>query len=108
MALTNKQKFNKKHGQPLNESNSITKIAKLSGITYRAAKDIFEKGEGAFYSNPQSVRKNVSSPQQWAYGRLYSAVMGGKAAKVDKKELQSGKKKMAKPKCKSCMNKNKY
>ena len=98
MALTNKQKFNKKHGQPINESNSITKIAKLSGITYRAAKDIFEKGEGAFYSNPASVRKSVTNAQQWSYSRLYSAVMGGKAAKVDKNELERGKKKMTKPK----------
>ena len=100
MALTNKQKFNKKHGQPLDQSNSITKIAKLSGITYRAAKDIFEKGEGAFYSNPQSVRKSVTNPQAWGISRLYSAVMGGKAAKVDKNELERGKKKktMAKPK----------
>mgnify|MGYP003624390641 CR=1 FL=1 len=99
MALTNKQRFNKKHGQPLDQSNSITKIAKLSGITYRAAKDIFEKGEGAFYSNPASVRKSVTNPQAWAYSRLYSAVMGGKAAKVDKNELERGKKKtMAKPK----------
>ena len=99
MALTNKQKFNKKHGQPLDQSNSITKIAKLSGISYRAAKDIFEKGEGAFYSNPQSVRKSVTNPQAWGISRLYSAVMGGKAAKVDKNELERGKKKtMAKPK----------
>lgn len=84
MAYTYKQKFNRKHGQPLNTSNSITKIAKLSGISYRNAKKIFEKGEGAYYTNPESVRKSVKSPQQWAYARLYSAVMGGKAAKVDK------------------------
>ena len=85
MALTFKQKFNKKHGQPLNQSNSITKIAKLSGISYRNAKQIFEKGEGAYYSNPQSVRKNVSSPQQWAYSRLYASVSpGSKASKIDK------------------------
>jgi len=102
MALSWKEKFNKKHGQPLEQSNSITKIAKLSGISYRSAKDIFEKGEGAFYSRPESVRKTVKSPQQWAYARLYSAVMGGKAAKVDKNELERGKKKkMVKPKSKS-------
>ena len=88
MGLTWKQKFNKKHGQALSESNSINKIAKLSGITYGAAKQIFQKGEGAYYSNPSSVRKTVKSPQQWAYARLYSAVMGGKAAKVDAKELK--------------------
>ncbi len=89
MALTNKQKFNKKHGQPLNQSNSITKIARLSKISYRNAKKIFEKGEGAYFSNPGSVRKNVSSPQQWAYARLYASVnRSTKAAKVDKDLLK--------------------
>ena len=46
---------------------------------------------GAFKSNPKSVRPNVNSARQWGIARLYSAVMGGKAAKVDAKEL--GKKK---------------
>jgi len=92
MVLTNKQRFNKKHGQPLNQANSITKIAKLSKISYKSAKDIFEKGEGAYFSNPKSVRKSVTNAQAWAYGRLYSSVMGGKAAKVDSKELAKGKK----------------
>tara|TARA_R100000541_G_C1834036_1_gene74675 strand:+ start:122 stop:400 length:279 start_codon:yes stop_codon:yes gene_type:complete len=86
---TFKEKFNAKHGQPLNQSNSITKIAKLSGITYRNAKKVFEKGEGAYYSNPKSVRKNVSSPQQWAYARLYASVSkGSKASKIDKDLLK--------------------
>lgn len=94
MALTYKQKFNKKHGQPLNQSNSITKIAKLSGISYRNAKQIFERGEGAYYSNPSSVRKIVKSPQQWAYARLYASVTpGSKSAKVDEKYLKKMKKK---------------
>lgn len=89
MALTYKQKFNRKHGQPLNQSNSITKIARLSGISYRNAKKIFEKGEGAYYTNPQSVRRMVKSPQQWAYARLYAAVSkGSKASKVDKDLLK--------------------
>ena len=94
MALTYKQKLNKKHGQPLNQSNSITKIAKLSGISYRNAKQIFERGEGAYYSNPSSVRKFVKSPQQWAYARLYASVSpGSKSAKVDEKYLKKMKKK---------------
>jgi hypothetical protein len=95
MALTYKQKFNKKHGQPLNQSNSITKIAKLSGISYRNAKQIFERGEGAYYSNPSSVRKFVKSPQQWAYARLYASVTpGSKSAKVDEKYLKNEEKKI--------------
>jgi hypothetical protein len=89
MALTYKQKFNKKHGQPLNQSNSISKIARLSKISYRNAKKIFEKGEGAYYSNPSSVRKIVRSPQQWAYARLYASVSkGSKSSKIDKDLLK--------------------
>tara|TARA_R110000824_G_scaffold53903_1_gene148848 strand:+ start:205 stop:483 length:279 start_codon:yes stop_codon:yes gene_type:complete len=86
---TFKEKFNAKHKQPLDTPNSITKIARLSGISYRNAKKIFEKGEGAYASNPKSVRKSVSSPQQWAYGRLYASVTkGSKAAKIDKDLLK--------------------
>ena len=84
MVLTYKQKFNKKHGQPKETSNSIKKIAKLSGIKYKNALKIVEKGKGAFYSNPKSVRPQIKSANAWAVARLYSAVMGGKAAKVDK------------------------
>jgi hypothetical protein len=81
---TYKQKFNKKYKQKPNQSNSIEDISKLSGFKLKGLKKIFEKGEGAFFSSPGSVRPSVKSPQQWAYGRLYSAVMGGAAAKVDK------------------------
>ena len=88
MVLTYRQKFNKKHGLQKDASNSIRKIAKLSGITYRNALKIVEKGKGAFYSNPKSVRPQVKSAQQWGYSRLYSAVMGGKASKIDKDLLK--------------------
>ena len=90
--LTNKQKFNKKHGQPLNEANSKAKIARLSKISYSAANKIVKKGEGAFRTNPESVRPFVKNATQWGFARLYSAVMGGKSAKVDKNELNKGKK----------------
>ena len=88
MVLTYKQKFNRKHGLEKDASNSIRKIARLSGISYRNALKIVEKGKGAFYSNPKSVRPQVKSAQQWAVARLYSAVMGGKAAKIDKDLLK--------------------
>jgi len=82
---TFKEKFNAKHGQPLDMSNSLTKIARLSGISYKNIKKIFEKGEGAYFTNPESVRKFVKSPQQWAYSRVYASVTpGSKASKVDK------------------------
>ena len=90
---TNKEKFNKKYGQPKDASNSLAKIAKLSGIKKSALQKIYNKGIGAYKTNPQSVRPNVKSKEQWAMARVYSSVMGGKAAKVDAKELKEGKKK---------------
>lgn len=87
MVETYKNKFNKKHGQPKDETNSIRKIARLSGIKYSNALKIVQKGKGAYFSNPQSVRPNVKSPTRWGIARLYSAVMGGKAAKIDKNLL---------------------
>lgn len=85
---TYKEKFNAKHGQPLDTSNSIKKIARLSNISYRNALKIVEKGKGAYYTNPSSVRPMVKSATQWGIARLYSAVMGGKSAKIDKDLLK--------------------
>ena len=81
---TFKQKFNNKHGFPKDKPHSIKEIAKLSGIKYNNALKIVEKGEGAYFNNPKSVRPQVTSARQWGIARLYSAVMGGAAAKVDK------------------------
>ena len=88
MVETYRNKFNKKHKFDKDKSNSIKSIAKLSNIKYSNALKIVRKGEGAFYSNPGSVRKNVSSARQWGISRLYSAVMGGKASKIDKDLLK--------------------
>jgi hypothetical protein len=88
MVETYKNKFNKKYGFEKNASHSIREIASKSGISYRNALKIVEKGRGAYSTNPQSVRPQVKSAQQWGIARLYSAVMGGKAAKVDKDLLK--------------------
>tara|TARA_R100000655_G_scaffold45590_1_gene82396 strand:- start:492 stop:764 length:273 start_codon:yes stop_codon:yes gene_type:complete len=86
---TYKQKFNKKYGQPLNQPNSLEDISKLTGYKLKGLKTVFEKGEGAYKNNPQSVRPNVKSAQQWAYARVYAAVdKSSKAYKVDKVHLK--------------------
>ena len=85
---TYKQKFNKRYGFPKDASHSIAEISRLTGYKVSGLRTIKKKGEGAFYSNPQSVRKQVSSASQWGTARIYSAVMGGKAAKVDAKHLK--------------------
>ena len=87
MGYTYKQQFNKKYNQKLNQPNSLEDISKLTGYKLKGLKNIFDKGIGAYKTNPQSVRPSVKSPEQWAYARIYSAVMGGATAKIDKKDL---------------------
>jgi hypothetical protein len=85
--ITYRNKFNKKYGFELNESHSLEEISKLTNLKLSPLQDIYNKGVGAYKTNPESVRPNVKSKEQWAMARVYSAVMGGKAAKVDKNEL---------------------
>lgn len=85
---TYKEKFNKKYGFKKDASHSIAEISRLTGYKVSGLRTIKKKGEGAYYSNPQSVRKQVKSASQWGIARIYSAVMGGKAAKVDAKHLK--------------------
>jgi len=87
MTLTYKQKFNKRYGFPKDKSHSMAEISRVSGYKLSGLKKIVDKGKGAFYSNPKSVRPMVKSAQQWGVARVYSAVMGGKAKKIDKKLL---------------------
>jgi len=88
MVQTYKNKFNKKHGFKKDTSHSIKEIASLSNIKYNNALKIVKKGEGAYFTNPESVRKKVTSARQWGIARLYSAVMDGKASKIDKDLLK--------------------
>ena len=91
--MTWKEKFNRKYKQPKGTSNSLAKIAKLTGFKKSGLQTIYNKGIGAFKTNPSSVRPTVKSKEQWAMARVYSAVMGGKARKVDKSHLIKSKKK---------------
>jgi hypothetical protein len=84
MVETYKNKFNKKYGFPKNEGHSIQEISKLTGYKITGLKKILDKGRGAFFTNPESVRKTVKDPTEWGMARIYSAVMGGKSAKIDK------------------------
>ena len=87
MVLTYKNKFNKKYGFAKDEPHSLAEIAKSTGYKKAGLETIFDKGVGAFKTNRAAVRPSVSSPDQWAYARVYSAVMGGKAAKIDAAHL---------------------
>jgi len=75
MPIINSKEFKKLHNIHPSESLSLVDIAHISKMPIEALKEVFNRGVGAYHTNPQSVRKNVSSPEQWAYARVYSFVM---------------------------------
>lgn len=83
MVVTYRNRFNIKYGFPKDTSHSLKDIAKISGYKLSGLQMIFNRGIGAYKTNPQSVRPSVKSPEQWAFARVYSAVMGGKSSKID-------------------------
>ena len=95
MPSTYKQQFNKKHKQKLNQSNSLQEIAELSGYKLKGINTIFDKGKGAFFSNPQSVRPQIKAlgkkggSEAWGYARVYASVNPkSNAHKIDKIHLK--------------------
>lgn len=88
MVETYKNKFNKKHGFPRDEAHSLRDIARITGFKLSGLQVIFDKGVGAFKTNPASVRPSVKSPEQWAMARVYAALdPSSKAHRLDKSHL---------------------
>jgi len=75
MPVINSEIFKRKHNIPIDKSLSLKKIASLSGMPVAALMEVYERGMGAYHSNPSSVRPQVHSAQQWAFARVYSFVM---------------------------------
>ncbi len=69
--------FEKKHGFKITDKRVSKELISQEGIN-----QILNKGRGAYFS--AGSRPNTT-PQQWAYARLASVLMGGPARKVDKK-----------------------
>lgn len=85
---TNRDRFLARHGLAKNESLSLPEIASYAKMPVAALRKVYEKGLGAYHTNPESVRvqgtfrKDPSaplsrklSPQQWGMGRVYAFVM---------------------------------
>lgn len=85
--MTNRTAFLRKHGLSTDTSLSLTEIASYSGMPVAALRKVYEKGLGAYHTNPESVRVKGSfkkdpsvplarklSPQQWAMARVYAFV----------------------------------
>jgi hypothetical protein len=86
--ITYKDKYNRKYNHSKNASHSLEEISRDTGVSMKGLQQIYNKGIGAYKTNPQSVRPNVTSKEQWAMARVYSAVMGGKASRIDENELR--------------------
>jgi hypothetical protein len=83
-----KDKYNRKYNYKKNTSHTLKDISKDTGVSIVGLQKIYNKGIGAYKTNPSSVRPTVKSKEQWAMARVYSAVMGGKASNVDSNELK--------------------
>ncbi len=99
MVVTNKNKYNKRYGQPLDKPNSKASISKKTGISMSILDSVYDRGLAAHRGNPQSVRslsgkkvggsslKGKMSAQQWAMARVYSFVAGGTTRRTADKDL---------------------
>ncbi len=84
---TNKQQWNKRHGFGKDESHTKGEISRVSKIPTSVLDKVYDRGIGAYKTNPESVRvkgtykKNPNAPlskklskEQWAMARVYSFV----------------------------------
>lgn len=85
---TNRERFLAKHDLPTDTTLSLPEIASYSGMPVAALRKVYQKGLGAYSTNPQSVRmkgtfkKGVNAPMsqklsapQWGMARVYAFVM---------------------------------
>ena len=101
--MTYKQDFNRKHGfKPLSTSHTLKEISDITGYQLKGLKTIFQKGRGAFFSNPSSVRPHIKAlgkggADAWGYSRIYASINPkSKSYQVDKIHLKKKKKKSKK------------
>ena len=84
--MTNKEEYLKRHKLPKDTSLSKREISTISKIPIKILDEVYDRGIGAYKTNPQSVRtkegkKDPKAPlsrkmskEQWAMARVYSFV----------------------------------
>lgn len=100
--MTQKEEYNKRHKFKKSDPHSKKEISKISKVPIKVLDEVYDRGLGAYKTNPQSVRlkgsykKNVKAPmssklsaEQWGMGRVYSFVnkMEGKRLLNHDKDL---------------------
>lgn len=86
--VTYKEQYNTKYKFKKGTSHSLKDISKTTGYKLKGLQTIYDKGIGAFKTNPQSVRPQVKSKEQWGMARVYASINPkSKAYKIDKVHL---------------------
>ncbi len=84
---SHKQQVNARYKQPLNKSNTLLHLSKLTKIKKQTLQTVYNRGVGAWHTNIRSVRtkktfkKNQDLPrsrklskEQWAMARVYAFI----------------------------------
>jgi hypothetical protein len=87
---THREEVLRKLGLPPDTSMSLAELATATELPKAALQKVYNRGIGAWKSNPQSVRisgtfeKNATAPrtarlgkEQWAFARVYSFINKG-------------------------------
>jgi len=86
--MTHRQNFLKKH-KLVDKPYSLVELAKISGYSKKTLQEVYNRGIGAYKTQPESVRmkgtfkKGVNAPmsmklskEHWASARVYSFLDG--------------------------------
>jgi len=87
--MTHRENFLRKHGLDAGNSYSLSQLSKISGKSHSVLQQVYNRGIGAYKSDPLSVRmkgsykKGVAAPmsmklskEAWAMSRVYSWLDG--------------------------------
>jgi hypothetical protein len=92
---THRENFLRKHNLPKDSSHSLSELSKISGISRATLQQVYNRGIGAYKTNPSSVRAKGTfkkgpapmstklSKEQWAMARVYSFLDGSKKHDLD-------------------------
>ena len=94
--MTHRENFLRRHGLSVSDSYSLSQLSKISGIKLSTLQEVYNRGIGAYKTNPISVRmkgsfkKGVNAPmsmklskEQWALARVYSYLDGSRKHDTD-------------------------
>lgn len=95
---THRMRFFRKHRVPVH-GYSLEELSKISHVPRRILQEVYNRGIGAYKTNPTSVRmrgtfkKGVKAPyskklskEQWAMARIYSFLDGNPKHDTDLRE----------------------